>query len=66
MYKFCNYKFENINFLMSWGTLYTGQKSFPGPGKIGRAACTPVAAIWQISYLRALHIIHYSMVRPID
>ncbi len=52
--------FEIINFLLSRGTLYTGQKSFTGPGKIGCTASTPLGAIWQISCPRALHIIHYS------
>jgi hypothetical protein len=38
-------KLEIIHFLLSRGTLYTGQKFFPGLGKIGCTACTPVAAI---------------------
>jgi hypothetical protein len=52
-------------FLLSRGTLYTGQKSpsrdLAGLDWIGFSACTPVSALWQISCPRALHIIHYSM-----
>ncbi len=44
MYKFSNYNFEHT-YLLSRGTLYTSQKSFPGRGKIGCTACTPVTAI---------------------